>query len=442
MKTLPKYFVIKCDQKNPLWGKYIEWLNKTYGAQWEGNSECFYGYDGNKSDSGTTYWSNVHSFSNSPTVLTLEEWNEIVNGKDMSNTQFVIVTGAGQSYTTHDKAKAYGCTNYHYWKGIDSARNGDILEIVKEITINDSEPGYILKDKKGIEYIIAKAGVEPYNDINMETERKIIGYKAPYDLFGGNIKANTVYKPVASKNNIVYAATIDGKVVDGGRTNLPKEIVETWEAIYEEEKKYKIGDWVITKGYYKEYDGIPLRINKINDSDCCYFDNPDNPNYNFGLCHIKDLAKEKEIENYLIEEAKRRGFKIGIKFFNIERPSIIQSLSKFDFRYYLDGDSLYGYAPIEEWGKGNSNPSIYKNGVWAEIVPNIPDISVNGCKAEFFDYYVKFGCAKIDKDLFIGLHNIVYMDGTEYKQLTKVTIGKGEFTIEQIKQIVEHYNNK
>ena len=33
------------------------------------------------------------------------------------------------------------------------------------------------------------------------------------------------------------------------------------------------------------------------------------------------------------------------------------------------------------------------------------------------------------------------MDGANYKQLNKVTIGKGEFTMEQIKQIVEYYEN-
>jgi hypothetical protein len=36
MKTLPEYFVIKRDENNPLWAKYIEWLEKESGVleQW------------------------------------------------------------------------------------------------------------------------------------------------------------------------------------------------------------------------------------------------------------------------------------------------------------------------------------------------------------------------------------------------------------------------
>lgn len=31
---LPKYFVIKRDASNPLWQKYINWLNETYETKW------------------------------------------------------------------------------------------------------------------------------------------------------------------------------------------------------------------------------------------------------------------------------------------------------------------------------------------------------------------------------------------------------------------------
>jgi len=30
MKTLPLYFAIRRDSSNPLWRKYINWLNATY----------------------------------------------------------------------------------------------------------------------------------------------------------------------------------------------------------------------------------------------------------------------------------------------------------------------------------------------------------------------------------------------------------------------------
>jgi len=61
--------------------------------------------------------------------------------------------------------------------------------------------------------------------------QKIIGYKAPYDLAGGMVKKGTIYKKVQEDDRF-YAP--EGKI---SKTTLPKEIVETWEAVFEEEFK-------------------------------------------------------------------------------------------------------------------------------------------------------------------------------------------------------------
>lgn len=83
--------------------------------------------------------------------------------------------------------------------------------------------------------------IQPLKDFL--TMKKIIGYKTPTDLFNGKVVKGTLYQPLSSNNNITYAATVrQGVVLDAGQTNLPKEIVETWEAVYEEE--FKVGDWV------------------------------------------------------------------------------------------------------------------------------------------------------------------------------------------------------
>lgn len=77
---LPKYFVIKCDTNNSLWVKYINWLNEKYGSHYNGLMIGeYYGYDGNNNSSGTRYSRNIKDFSNYPTILTLEEWNKLVN---------------------------------------------------------------------------------------------------------------------------------------------------------------------------------------------------------------------------------------------------------------------------------------------------------------------------------------------------------------------------
>jgi len=74
--------------------------------------------------------------------------------------QYAEVINTGESYTTHTNARQYGCTNYHHWLSKYGAKNGDILEIVKEILVNTDDPSYILKDNEGVEYIIGKSGVE------------------------------------------------------------------------------------------------------------------------------------------------------------------------------------------------------------------------------------------------------------------------------------------
>lgn len=72
---------------------------------------------------------------------------------------------------------------------------------------------------------------------DMNKTQNITGYKAPYDLAEGMVKKGTIYKKVQEDDRF-YAP--EGKI---SKTTLPKEIVETWEKVYEEE--FKVGDWVI-----------------------------------------------------------------------------------------------------------------------------------------------------------------------------------------------------
>lgn len=67
-------------------------------------------------------------------------------------------------------------------------------------------------------------GVIDFSQLNFDEKmKKIIGYKAPYDLFGGDIKKGTVYP--------VFETTDRTK-----EFFVPLEIVKTWEPVYEEEK--------------------------------------------------------------------------------------------------------------------------------------------------------------------------------------------------------------
>lgn len=137
MKTLPKYYCIKRDESSPLWKKYDKWIrNNGYNPLsdvWD-----YVGYDGCNTDNGYNGTRKISSFCNPVTLITLEFWDECVNG----------------------------------------------------------------------------------------TQRKIIGYKAPFDLYGGIKKGNLFTKDHSIKWGYRHKNSYC----------IPDEIVETWEPVYEEEK--------------------------------------------------------------------------------------------------------------------------------------------------------------------------------------------------------------
>jgi uncharacterized protein YodC (DUF2158 family) len=61
--------------------------------------------------------------------------------------------------------------------------------------------------------------------------RKIVGYKTPFDIYAGAIKAGEIFKP--SRINGLYSHPSVGSL-------LPPEIIEKWEPVYEEIKFIKV----------------------------------------------------------------------------------------------------------------------------------------------------------------------------------------------------------
>lgn len=74
MKTLPKSFGIKRDASNPLWKKYVKWLNTKHNSVFNGMYPNYYGID---MTGVIVALPHECSFD---TILTLEEWDSIVNG--------------------------------------------------------------------------------------------------------------------------------------------------------------------------------------------------------------------------------------------------------------------------------------------------------------------------------------------------------------------------
>lgn len=79
MKTLPKYYCIKRDESNPLWKKYIDWLNEVNTNKhkyiFDGSAD-FYGYDGLFDHNNY-----LSDFRHNAQLITLDFWDECVNGR-------------------------------------------------------------------------------------------------------------------------------------------------------------------------------------------------------------------------------------------------------------------------------------------------------------------------------------------------------------------------
>lgn len=121
-------------------------------------------------------------------------------------------------------------------------RAGDRPDITGVYTIEGTEitleqfKKYVLKEK------------EP------DMEKKIIGYKCPESYYGGSIPKGTIWRKLSS-GYTWYVSDVDingGKyfadmtVVNQYNRNIPAEIVETWEPVYEEEK-------IIIAGYEAKF---------------------------------------------------------------------------------------------------------------------------------------------------------------------------------------------
>lgn len=89
--------------------------------------------------------------------------------------------------------------------------------------------------KKSLQKVIGE--FDCFKNKYMNTNKKFIGYKSPMDLFGGNFKKGDIFR-LATENS--YKSGRSGSVIFS--RHLPKEIVETWEPVYEEqETKITIG---------------------------------------------------------------------------------------------------------------------------------------------------------------------------------------------------------
>ena len=125
VKTLPKSFACK-NTDDVLWKKYIAWLNKTYGKNFEGISRIwkYYGIDKN----GLLDFDYKGFFG---VILSLEEWDEIVNGKQETKIEVM-----NKTIKKSDLKKIYDVACLTWQKKIETeyaTRNpwGDTIEFTQ-----------------------------------------------------------------------------------------------------------------------------------------------------------------------------------------------------------------------------------------------------------------------------------------------------------------------
>lgn len=79
----PTYWVVEKDTSNPLWEVFLKWHN--IQAWWKSvNTICiYYWYDWSEGWNWYHFGSKIEDFENSPTLITLEQWNNWFNATHM-----------------------------------------------------------------------------------------------------------------------------------------------------------------------------------------------------------------------------------------------------------------------------------------------------------------------------------------------------------------------
>lgn len=220
------------------------------------------------------------------------------------------------------------------------------------------------------------------------------------------------------------------------KAGLQKQLNEIQKQIdnFKEEPKIEIGKWYTDNDSDSDF---LMCVTKINGDEyfgygftgCSGYRNSDDNNSWGSISYdIKREATDKEVEEALIKEAKKRGFKKGVTVnqktaYNGEGGS------------YEIGAQRYLYSPIAQ-NFSISGVGIFNNGKWAEIIedekPTICDYEM-----EVESEHVKFGCKKLHKeevDLLYGLCKSL--------NVTSLTLDNGDYKFETdvLKEVLDYLN--
>ncbi len=235
-KILPQYFVIKREENNPLWDKYISWLNKTYNQNYYGTRNAYYGFDNNDywHSNGTNFHNCIKEFKNNPELITLEFWNECINQQTQNKTEIKMTQKLTVKVTEVLKIHEIACSDWKskiagYLSRVDKDQNitftqKEVDEMFKAATEEQlptlesifgkkvAEIDYS-KLKTGSKVMIKRTGkhCNGISNIDLSKPVDIVFYKTPYTIsYDNDFKAMGPYNSYITfhqnKKFVVFAA--------------------------------------------------------------------------------------------------------------------------------------------------------------------------------------------------------------------------------------------
>jgi len=427
MKTLPKYFIILRDATNPLWDKYIQWLRTTYNAPWTGVLDEYYGHDDTKTL--THCHKRPDQFLNNPTIITLDYWNECVNGFQLPEFWYVVVNKDNLTslskwrFDEHDLKLSVGqvvgwCrTSWSGFIGSKEHSNKNIdADFGQEITFEQFKQ-YVLKQEPLKEETMKKYTINEIKTnqklvVFIETKEqfeKIVKYVGKfviqfygqycYSIKGGTYSSNSTKTNSGSYGNvtIVYFDEID--FMDGEKKVIGYRLAK--KEMYAAASQIIFGN---TLGC-SQMEGDNYLSNKEDSTTIKRLKN----------AGVLDLWFEPVYEDNLESMVKEFTAKTGIKVGDtILAPCKISGTNCWD-------------SSSEVWRDSNAHNnrevrrfSIHPNGtllmqvsgtisdIWFDaykmkLVPSTPDIIIRGYKAIFTKDSVTFGCQTYTKEFVLKL---------------------------------------
>lgn len=140
---LPKYWVVE-NNKQVGFIKVLNYLNEIYeNHYWSRGNFNYYGYDGNKNHGGTNAWDSIDGFENNPTLLTLEQFNNLTKENNKNMKKIVVgyrllkeLPGAPKGtilkWEDNNWIYRYGDLHFQMWSQTEVETHTDWFEPVYE----------------------------------------------------------------------------------------------------------------------------------------------------------------------------------------------------------------------------------------------------------------------------------------------------------------------